>query len=501
MRSYLYTILLGLSGILQLSCSTEIRKYEHINRQPVIFPDYTGILIPPNIAPLNFRIDEPGSNYLVKFYTFGKDTLIIRNHHPLIQVDLNNWRDLMDAGKGGKLYMDVFVCKPDKNWQKFQTITNEIASVKIDNHLAYRLINAGYIFWNKLGIWQRNLENFDEEPILENKSFEYGCLNCHSFCNNNPDYMLLHTRAVHGGTIINQNGVLRKIDTRNKYLLSAGVYPSWHPDGNHIAFSVNTINQHFATGDVRIEVSDLYSDLVVYDIKNNTLVTSPRVSTEARENLPTWSPDGKYIYFISAPPVVHLEDRINAKYDLLRIGFDVLSDTWGEVDTILSARKTGKSISFPKISPNGKFLMFCMSDHGYFTIHQPMADLYLLDLETGIYKKMEINSPQTDSYHGFSHEGHWFVFSSKRMDGLYTRPFFSYLDENGNASKPFVLPQKDPEFYERYLKNYNVPELITGAVNVSALAFRDKVLETAEPARLDPGVDTTYLKMHLKKKP
>ena len=111
---------------------------------------------------------------------------------------------------------------------------------------------------------------------------------------------------------------------------------------------------------------------------------------------------------------------------------------------------------------------------------------------------MEINSPQTDSYHCFSSSGRWFVFSSKRLDGLFTRPFFSYFDENGNASKPFVLPQKDPEFYNTFSKNYNIPELITGEVNVSPLAIRDRVLENAVPAKLDPSVDTLYMKEHLK---
>jgi len=183
----------------------------------------------------------------------------------------------------------------------------------------------------------------------------------------------------------------------------------------------------------------------------------------------------------------------------MRIAFDVNTNVWGETDTVISSKTTGKSISFPKISPDGKFLMFCLSDYGYFTIHYPMTDIYLLNLETGVYHKMEINSPQTDSYHCFSSSGRWFVFSSKRMDGLFTRPYFSYLDKNGKASKPFVLPQENPEFYDSFIKNYNIPELITGEVPVSSLAIRDKVLEDAIPAKLDPSVDTLYMKAHLAK--
>lgn len=142
--------------------------------------------------------------------------------------------------------------------------------------------------------------------------------------------------------------------------------------------------------------------------------------------------------------------------------------------------------------------MFCSSDNGYFTIHHPQTDINLLNLESGEFHKMEINSPETDSYHCFSSGGHWFVFSSKRMDGLFTRPFFSYLDESGRASKPFVLPQEDPEFYNSFIKNHNIPELITGEVPVTPIEIRDKVLEEAIPAKLDASVDTVYMKTHLK---
>jgi hypothetical protein len=469
-----------------------------MNRLPKIFPDYSGIIVPPNIAPLNFKVKEPGIEYEAKIYSDKGGQFTVRSDNSSIQMDLDQWHQMLQKGMGSKLYFEVSVKTKDGNWQKFQPIVNEIAKESIDNHLAYRLINTGYILWNSLGIYQRNLENFEEKPILENKSIEYGCINCHSFCKNDPNNMMIHIRAIHGGTVINHNGKITKIDTKNKYTLSAGAYPCWHPDGKHIAYSVNNINQIFCNGEVRIEVADKSSDLIVYDIEKNTITTSPKVSTASRENLPVWSPDGKYLYFISTAPVASVEDRILAKYDLLRIEFDVNTNTWGsKIDTVLSSKKIGKSISFPKISPNGKFLMFCTSENGYFTIYHPTSDLNLLNLQTGEFRKMEINSPQTDSYHCFSSGGHWFVFSSKRLDGLFTRPFFSYLDENGKASKPFVLPQERPDFYDTFIKNYNIPELITGEVTVSPLAVRDKIFENAVPAKLDRAVDTVYMKRHL----
>jgi len=496
MKNYL-NIWLAVSLLALFSCSSDIANYTDISRLPVIFPDYTGITIPPNIAPLNFAIKEPGSEFEARFYTKKENPIVVKSNKPGIEIDISKWHKLLEQGMGSKLFVDVFVKSKEGNWQKFQTIENEISNEKIDNHLAYRLINTGYVLWNNLGIYQRNLENFDEKPILENKSIEFGCINCHSFANNDPNKMMIHIRAIHGGTVISNNGKLSKVDTKTKYTLNGGAYPCWHPDGKHIAFSVNKIGQLFCSGETRIEVLDESSDLIVYDVEKNTVITSPKVSTENNENLPVWSPDGKFIYFISAPQKSDTESRIESQYSLLRIGFDVNTNTWGEVDTVLSSSTIGKSISFPKVSPNGKFLMFCTSNKGYFTIHHPSADLNLLNLETGEYHTMDINSKETDSYHCFSSTGHWFVFSSKRIDGLFTRPFFSYLDDNGKATKPFVLPQKDPGFYDTFIKNYNIPELITGEVPFSRIDIRDIVLEPAVPAKIDGSVDTLYMKEHL----
>lgn len=492
-----YYILLMLFLILN-SCQQKVGDFQPVDRLPSIFPDYAGITIPPNIAPLNFKINEPGDQFEVRIFSNENEPIVIGAKHPAIQIDVQKWHKMLEKGMGSKYYVEVFAHSKNDGWRKFQTIENQISTEKIDSHLAYRLINTGYVLWTKLGIYQRNLENFNEKPILENHSIEYGCINCHSFAGNDPQKMMMHIRAKNGGTLVSDNGTLKKIDTKTRYTLNAGAYPSWHSDGKHIAYSVNNIGQFFCSGEIRIEVADEFSDLIVYDIEKNTVSTAPQVSTSSRENLPVWSPDGKFIYFISAARSKQISDRIEAKYDLLRIGYDVNTNSWGEVDTVLSSKAVEKSISFPKISPNGKFLMFCTSDNGYFTIHHPHTDLNLLNLETGEFHKMEINSPETESYHCFSSGGHWFVFSSKRIDGLHTRPFFSYLDENGKATKPFVLPQKDPEFYHSFIKNYNIPELIKGEVPYSQIEIRDKILEPAIPAIPDSKMDTTYMKNHLR---
>ncbi len=157
------------------------------------------------------------------------------------------------------------------------------------------------------------------------------------------------------------------------------------------------------------------------------------------------------------------------KYDLKRIRYDIETDTWSKSETILAAKDTGKSILLPRITPDGNFLVFSMCDYGCFPIYSPSSDLYIMDIRTGNWEKMqnEVNSRYSESWHSFSSNGRWMAFSSKRMGGLFTRTFFCHLDQNGKPSKPFVLPQKDPLRYDSLVQTFSVPELIKSPVQVT----------------------------------
>ena len=115
---------------------------------------------------------------------------------------------------------------------------------------------------------------------------------------------------------------------------------------------------------------------------------------------------------------------------------------------------------------DGKYLMFTLSDYGNFSIWHKEADLWLLDLKTGTYRNLEeVNSDDTESYHNWSSNSHWFVFSSRRGDGLYTRLYISSVDGQGRIGKPFLLPQQDPyTFYDQLIYSYNVPEFVSAPV-------------------------------------
>jgi hypothetical protein len=91
-------------------------------------------------------------------------------------------------------------------------------------------------------------------------------------------------------------------------------------------------------------------------------------------------------------------------------------------------------------------VLFCLSAYGHFPVYQASSDLHVLDLTTRSKRWLPINSPEAESWHCWSSNSRWVVFSSKRLDGLFARPFFSYVDKEGGFHKPFLLPQEDPEF-------------------------------------------------------
>ena len=453
--------------ILNYSCTGKIDSFTRADREPAIFPDYSGVTFPPNIAPANFIINEKADKFLVKIFSQSKSEIIVTSGNGKINIPERKWKRLLGACKGKEFSVDVFA-KKNGQWTKYRTIINKVANETIDGYLVYRLIEPGFETWNKMGIYQRCLENFSEKPIMINDMSDGNCMNCHAFSSNNSNTMMFHMRAQHAGTVIFRNGKLEKVNTKTDKTISAGVYPAWHPNGRYIAFSVNSIVQMFhSVPERKIDVIDTLSDVVLFDTETNKVSTCGALSSKENfETFPSWSPDGKYLYYCSAK-VIPLEKYNQIRYNLLRIGFDPDSRQFGSVDTVVSASVKGLSVSFPRVSPDGKFVLFCMSSYGNFSIWHPESDLYLKNLQSGEISKPDINSSQAESYHSWSSNGRWIVFSSRRLDGLFTRPFFAYFDSSGKAHKPFILPQKNPSFYKTYLKSYNVPELVTSRVKLN----------------------------------
>ena len=450
---------------------------------PRLFPDYAGIVLPPNIAPLNFRVEEPGTRYRVQLRSLKGAPIEITSRHSTIRFPAEAWRSLLEANAGQDLYCAVSVRNPQGEWLQFRTITNRIAREPIEDHLVYRLLKPLYNTYVHLGIYQRDLECFQQRPVLENQKFGGDCLNCHTFLNRDPNTFALNVRTsnkLNPMVLVSSNAAAR-VDHTMGYL-------SWHPSGRLLAFSANKLSFFTHTKGETRDVFDAKSDLGIYRVDSNVVVFPPAIAMpEWNETWPSWGPAGRYLYYSRAAPLA-IERYRQVRYDLVRVSYDLDKDQWGEPEVLVSAQQTGLSACQPRVSPNGRWLVFCLCQWGNFPVYQASSDLYVMDLQTRQYRRLEINSDQAESWHSWSGDSHWLVFSSKRLDGLFARPFFSYVDDDGQFHKPFLLPQEDPAFYDTYLKTFNLPELVHGAVRVSEADLAEAILKPRK--RLAPTTPT-----------
>lgn len=467
MYRFIYIFVLALTVVFT-SCSKQVKPDMKAGEQPEIFPDYREVTVPANIAPLNFRIKEQADGIAVSIKgTAGGEIHVKGKTHA--EFPAGKWSDLLTENTGQELTVTV-TAKVNDKWVEYAPFKIHISTDPIDYGLAYRLIAPGYEVWSKMGIYQRQLASYDQDAIIENTLITGSCVNCHSFRLTDPDDMSLHIRGKKGGTILATDGDVKILNTKTPKTISNFVYPFWHPGGDYIAYSVNNIRQVFhETKDKRVEVIDSKSDIIVYDVKNNETLYSDKIMTNDHfETFPSFSPDGKTLYFCSAEAKQMPMQYKDVRYNLCSIAFDPETGTFGDkIDTLFNAVAIEKSITFPRPSPDGKHIMFTLVDYGNFSIWHPEADLYLYDVASGETHPLDAaNSNDTESYHSWSSNSRWFVFSSRRINGLYTRPFIAHLDENGNCGKPFLLPQKNPNYYDELLYSYNIPEFINKKVDL-----------------------------------
>ena len=487
-------LLVIIAAVALVACGNKIPKtFSESKELPPIYPDYTNVTVPINIAPLTFEVDGKADGIVARL-TAGEEELVCGGTK--VQPDADDWKRLTEYAKGKAIKVEVYIQANDQ-WTRFKPFNIHVSPDSINPYISYRLIAPSYVIYKDLTISQRCIENYDESVVYDNmlctEPAKGQCINCHNYQQYNPNRLQFHARQHQGGTVIAYDGKVKKINMSNDSILSAGVYPTWHPWLPLIVYSTNkTVQTFHITDPDKIEVYDTESDLIAYDVERNEVTNIENDPTEF-ECFPFWAPDGKTLYYCSA----HFEyqDTIDhgielirrfgeVKYNLYKKSFDPQTMQFGPRELVFDAEAMDKSATLPRVSPDGRFLMFTLGKYGVFHIWHRDADLWMMDLTTGQVRNMkEINSPDVESYHSWSSNGRWVVFSSRRYDGNYTRPFFAHIDKNGHASKPFELPCADPDYHRQFLRSYNIPEFMLGPVTIRPQDFSDVLKRDGEPVR------------------
>lgn len=464
------------------------------NTLPHILPDYTNVTIPANICPLNFMVKD--CEEVVARLTCGSVSFTYGEGKKVVMAE-DEWNELRNAAMGKSIKVEVFTQK-NGEWTAWKPFTINVAQDTIDPYLSYRLIQPSYVTYEDLAIVQRNLTNYDESDIYNNRLMQTKkdgqCINCHSYQNYKTSSMLFHARQAHGGTVIVNNGKLMKVDMKTDSTISSGVYPAWHPTLNLIAFSTNTTRQTFLTKDNgKLEVMDFASDLILYDV-DKCEVSNISNSTTQLEVFPTWSPDGRTLYYCVADFVLNgtansqereMSQRYKEiKYSIYARDFDVSTHRFGAPRMVFDAAALSKSATLPRVSPDGKYIVFALGNYGCFHIWHREANIYILSLADGRVRPLTaLNSPQAESYPSFSSNGRWIITESRRDDGNFTRPYIAYFDKQGNCHKAFEVPQRDPERYTLLYRSFNRPEFMKEPVSISPKEFANTLAKDAVKAK------------------
>mgnify|MGYP002623692135 CR=1 FL=1 len=491
MKHLVYSCLLTVAVVVA-ACTPKVEHALQTGQAAPIYPDYRGVTIPAGIAPLNFNLATGMELSCVDVVVRGSKGGELHASGSWADFDAGRWHELTHRNVGGTLTFTVSVLRNDGQWLQYRDFEVYVSPYPLDEWgLTYRRIAPGYEVYSKMGLYQRDLSSFDESPIVENTQVPGMCVNCHTVRQTDPSRMVFHVRGDHGATMVQQNGRREWLKASNEQLGGSMVYPYWHPSGRYCAFSTNQTRQGFHITDHpsphgrrgaggRIEVFDLSSDVFVYNPATHEILTDPLLQTKDwSENCPTFSPDGNTLYYMTCRQKSYPSEYRDEQYNLCRISFDPSSGRFGShVDTLFNAVKMGKSLTWPRPSYDGRYLLFTLQDYGYFSIWHDESQQWLLDLQTGEARELtELNSPRADSYHNWSANSRWVVFTSRRDDGLYTRLYLSCIDDAGRFSKPFLLPQRNPwRYYNSTLYSFNTPDFTRTRVEFDAYAAGHEIL-------------------------
>lgn len=287
------------------------------------------------------------------------------------------------------------------------------------------------------------------------------CANCHSFPRDGKtlamdldgpdgDKGAYAIAPIGERTVIGPDEVMtwNAFPERTENVFTLGFLARISPDGRKVVATVNEALYVRNYADWRI-LQTFYPTrgiLAWYDRETKAIRALP--GADDREYVhcdPDWTPDGKSLVFARAkardaydrskPVATYAGDpnETEIRYDLYRIPFD--GGKGGVAVPIEGASGNGASNGFPKVSPDGKWVVWVKAENGQML--RPDGRLWIVPLAGGKAREMRCNGHPMNSWHSFSPNGRWMVFSSKR-NTPYTQMFLTHLDEEGNDS-PAVL--------------------------------------------------------------
>jgi hypothetical protein len=171
-------------------------QFTDVKKTAPIYPDYTDVTIPVNIAPLTFELED-SCDELVARFTVEDYQLVCGGN--AVQPEMDDWRELVNKAVEKDINVEVFA-RVQEAWKRYQPFHITVSADSIDPYISYRLISPSYVAYEDLTLNQRCLENYDEQVMVNNmlcgEEINGQCVNCHNYQQYNPQRMQFHARQL-----------------------------------------------------------------------------------------------------------------------------------------------------------------------------------------------------------------------------------------------------------------------------------------------------------------
>ena len=411
-----------------------------VDALPPMYPDYPNVTLPLNIAPLNFLLRTSTERVEVRLRgKSGESTFIGSNGK--IQFPEKEWHALLQRECGGKIEVSVRAQQGDE-WLRYKAFTWQIVPEQLDTYIVYRQISPEGEN-RHVELCEREVGNFHERKIMQEET----------------DGVMPH---------LSVNTLYNMTDAR-----SNNVVVLWMPE-RAMTTSSDCLWEYFGT----------QSRLCAINRENGqSRILADTLSGQTVRAFPALSADGRSLYYSEAPAAVR--DSLDAWcFSIYHRKFNSQNLTWADaVDTVYYSDTVKVSVVELSLSPDGQYLLFATTAYGLPSSGHRDSDLRMLHLNSGRLDSLEfVNTEAAEGQPSWTSDSHWFVFMSKKGDGLYGKPYFCYVDSAGVAHKPFMLPQRDPARYDYMLESLENPMMVSRPMESDAFRKTNEIInENTEP--------------------
>jgi WD40-like Beta Propeller Repeat len=426
----------------------------------------TGSVFPPDITAPVFLWHGGGSQWTVQFdFADGAPPLHAQVASPSWQPDETLWRQIKHRSAG--VWANLTIAGANSRASiRIETSRDPVGAPifyrevplmpsEVDKGVIKPLAPAAI----PLITWKlRDLGQPESRVVLRGL---HTCTNCHSFSkdgttlgmdvdgpeNDKGTYAIAPVSP--RMTIANQDVITWNSFARKQGRPTIGFLSQISPDGR---YAVTTLNEQVYVANFKdyrfLQVFyPTRGILAVYDRETRQIRALPGANDPNYVHTSAvWSPDGQYLVFQRAraaeayPPGRKVAEyagdpnELPVRYDLYRIPFR--AGHGGVPEPVRGASDNGMSNTFPKVSPDGRWIVFVKCRNGM--LMRPDSELWIVPVQGGEARRMRCNTSLMNSWHSFSPNGRWLVFSSKSRTP-YTRMFLTHIDEDGNDTPPVLV--------------------------------------------------------------